>query len=55
MKTIIILTVIGLFGGEKYSYAVKVDSMDKCYDMVSIEMQRKNVTDAVCNKVKWIE
>jgi hypothetical protein len=58
MKTIIILTVIGMVGGETHSYAVKAESLDACYDMVNIEMQREKpvkVLYAVCNQVKWVE
>lgn len=48
---IIILTVIGVFGGDRYSYAVHVKTLEQCYEMAEIELQRKEVSDAVCNSV----
>jgi len=48
---IIILTIIGTFGGDRYSYAVHVQSMDQCYMMAEQELQRKEVSEAVCNSV----
>ena len=58
MKSIIILTVVSMFGGETNSYAVKVDTLDQCYEMVNVEMTREKpvkVLYAVCNTVKWVE
>ena len=48
---IIILSVIGTFGGDRYSYAVHVKTMDQCYMMAEKELQRKEVSEAVCNSV----
>jgi hypothetical protein len=48
---IIILSVIGIFSGDHYSYAVHVKTMEQCYEMAEIELQRKEVTEAVCNSV----
>jgi hypothetical protein len=48
---IIILSIIGTFGGDRYSYAVHVKTMDQCYMMEEIELQRKEVSEAVCNSV----
>ena len=48
---IIILTIIGTFGGDRYSYAVHVKTLEQCYMMAEEELQRKEVSDAVCNSV----
>ncbi len=48
---IIILTIIRTFGGDRYSYAVHVKTLEQCYAMAEEELQRKGVTEAVCNSV----
>lgn len=59
MKTIIVLTVVGLMGGDRYSYVIQVPTMLQCYDMASVEMERNSdnmrVTEAVCNELRIID
>lgn len=48
---IIVLTVIGLFSGDRYAHSIATSGWEQCYDMVSIEMERKETIDATCTEL----
>ena len=51
---IIILTVVGYFGGTEYSYAIQAENMDRCYEMAARAKADPDVkaVHAVCNTVR---
>jgi hypothetical protein len=48
---IFVMTTILMFGGERQVITIQVPSMDRCYDMAEIELQRRDVEEVFCSKM----